>query len=179
MVVGLVFPSLMAGHCKWSKVKHLKGPLDVKRGAVSPRLVEKITLVVCPGGGDRCGASGKADRASYVPPDKARFAVPRTAGTTGGRPLEHTPGAGVRGLAIDEDHFILSTPAHRFRAVVETRRAGGVAPGSPRLTFFVPGVPLAPPFLRPQEAGKDYGNAPQDVHPNFDHAGGATGRLHG
>ena len=42
----------MAGHSKWSKVKHIKGPLDVKRGAAFSKLVKEITVAARRGGGD-------------------------------------------------------------------------------------------------------------------------------
>lgn len=34
----------MAGHSKWSKVKHIKGPLDRKRGQLFPELAKEITM---------------------------------------------------------------------------------------------------------------------------------------
>ena len=45
----------MAGHSKWSKVKHIKGPLDVKRGQAFSKLVKEITVAARIGGGDLSG----------------------------------------------------------------------------------------------------------------------------
>ena len=45
----------MAGHSKWSKVKRIKGPLDVKRGAAFSKLVKEITVAARMGGGDLSG----------------------------------------------------------------------------------------------------------------------------
>ena len=45
----------MAGHSKWSKVKHIKGPLDVKRGQAFSKLVKEITVAARMGGGDLSG----------------------------------------------------------------------------------------------------------------------------
>jgi YebC/PmpR family DNA-binding regulatory protein len=45
----------MAGHSKWSKVKHIKGPLDVKRGQAFSKLVKEITVAARIGGGDLGG----------------------------------------------------------------------------------------------------------------------------
>lgn len=45
----------MAGHSKWSKVKRIKGPLDVKRGAMFSKLVKEITIAARMGGGDPAG----------------------------------------------------------------------------------------------------------------------------
>ncbi len=40
----------MAGHSKWSKVKRIKGPLDVKRGVAFSKLVKEITVAARIGG---------------------------------------------------------------------------------------------------------------------------------
>jgi transcriptional/translational regulatory protein YebC/TACO1 len=41
----------MAGHSKWSKVKHIKGPLDQKRGQLFSKLAKEITVASRMGGG--------------------------------------------------------------------------------------------------------------------------------
>ena len=41
----------MAGYSKWSKVKHIQGSFEAKRGAASGKLVDKITDAACLGGG--------------------------------------------------------------------------------------------------------------------------------
>ena len=45
----------MAGHSKWSKVKHIKGPLDQKRGQLFSKLAQEITDTAKMGGSDRAG----------------------------------------------------------------------------------------------------------------------------
>ncbi len=40
----------MAGHSKWSKVKHIKGPLDQKRGQLLPKLAKEISVAARLGG---------------------------------------------------------------------------------------------------------------------------------
>lgn len=42
----------MAGHNKWSKVKHVKGPADAKRGKIFSKLSREITVAAKEGGGD-------------------------------------------------------------------------------------------------------------------------------
>ena len=42
----------MAGHNKWSKIKRLKGALDVKRGKLFSRLSKEITVAARLGGGN-------------------------------------------------------------------------------------------------------------------------------
>ena len=41
----------MVGHSKWSKVKHIKGPRDVKSGAAFRKLVKEITVAAPMRGG--------------------------------------------------------------------------------------------------------------------------------
>lgn len=45
----------MAGHSKWSKVKHIKGPLDQKRGQLFSKLAKEISVAAKMGGGDPAG----------------------------------------------------------------------------------------------------------------------------
>jgi transcriptional/translational regulatory protein YebC/TACO1 len=45
----------MAGHSKWSKVQHIKGPLDQKRGQLFSKLAAEITVAAKMGGGDLGG----------------------------------------------------------------------------------------------------------------------------
>ena len=42
----------MAGHNKWSKVKHVKGALDAKRGKIFSKLSRELTVAAKLGGGD-------------------------------------------------------------------------------------------------------------------------------
>ena len=45
----------MVGYSKWSKVKHIKGSLEVKSGAAFRKLVKEITVAARIGGGDSSG----------------------------------------------------------------------------------------------------------------------------
>ena len=45
----------MAGHSKWSKVKRIKGAIDVKRGKLFSKLSKEITVAARMGGGDSSG----------------------------------------------------------------------------------------------------------------------------
>ena len=42
----------MAGHNKWSKVKHIKGAADAKRSKIFSKLAKEITIAARDGGGD-------------------------------------------------------------------------------------------------------------------------------
>ncbi len=83
----------MAGHSKWSKVKHIKGPLDVKRGAMFSRLVKEITLAARLGGGDpggniRLRAAIEAAKAGNMPKENIERAVKKGTGEVEGGHLE-------------------------------------------------------------------------------------------
>lgn len=83
----------MAGHSKWSKVKHIKGPLDAKRGAMFSRLVKEITLAARLGGGDpggniRLRAAVDAARAGNMPKDNIERAIKKGTGELEGGHLE-------------------------------------------------------------------------------------------
>ena len=62
----------MAGHSKWSKVKRIKGVIDVKRGKLFSELSKEIIVAARIGGGDPSGnprlrAAVLATRAQGMP----------------------------------------------------------------------------------------------------------------
>lgn len=78
----------MAGHSKWSKVKHIKGPLDQKRGQLFSKLAKEITVAAKMGGGDpggnpRLRSSILAARAQSMPNDNIERAIKRGTGEGG------------------------------------------------------------------------------------------------
>jgi len=75
----------MAGHSKWSKVKHIKGPLDQKRGQLFSKLAKEITVAARMGGGDpggnpRLRSAILAARAQSMPNDNIDRAIKRGIG---------------------------------------------------------------------------------------------------
>ena len=86
----------MAGHSKWSKVKHIRGPLDVKRGAAVSKLVKEITVASRMGGGDY--VSGKPRlrslvamaRAANMPKENVERAIKKGTGELEGAHHEET-----------------------------------------------------------------------------------------
>jgi len=75
----------MAGHSKWSKVKHIKGPLDQKRGQLFSKLAKEITVAARMGGGDPAGnprlrSAILSARAQSMPNDNIARAVQRGTG---------------------------------------------------------------------------------------------------
>jgi YebC/PmpR family DNA-binding regulatory protein len=87
-----VHKQVMAGHSKWSKVKRLKGALDVKRGALFSKLAKEITIAAKMGGGDpggnvRLRSAILSARAQSMPNDNVERAIKR--GTGEGADAQH------------------------------------------------------------------------------------------
>jgi YebC/PmpR family DNA-binding regulatory protein len=86
----------MAGHSKWSKVKHIKGVVDVKRGKIFSKLSREIIVAAKAGGGDpklnaRLRTAIDAARAQNMPNDTIDRAVKKGTGELGGEaPAEIT-----------------------------------------------------------------------------------------
>lgn len=75
----------MAGHSKWSKVKRLKGALDVKRGKLFSKLSKEIVVAAKMGGGNpslnpRLRAAVMAARAQSMPNDNIDRAIKKGSG---------------------------------------------------------------------------------------------------
>jgi len=75
----------MAGHNKWSKIKRLKGALDVKRGKIFSRLSKEITVATRLGGGNpafnpRLRAAIFTARTESMPNDNIDRAIKKSAG---------------------------------------------------------------------------------------------------
>lgn len=97
----------MAGHSKWSKVKHIKGPLDQKRGQLFSKLSKEIALAAKLGGGDpggniRLRAAIQAARDQNMPNDNIDRAIKRGTGELGGAAMEEIvyEGYGPGGVAL-------------------------------------------------------------------------------
>jgi len=75
----------MAGHSKWSKVKHIKAVVDVRRGKLFSKLAKEISVAARLGGGDpggnpRLKAAIGAARAQSMPSDNIDRAIKRGTG---------------------------------------------------------------------------------------------------
>src|SRR6478735_262035 len=75
----------MAGHSKWSKVKHIKGPLDAKRAKIFAKLGKEITIAAKIAGGDpgmnpRLRMVLLKCRAANMPNDNIERAIKRGTG---------------------------------------------------------------------------------------------------
>ena len=75
----------MAGHSKWSNIKHRKGAQDAKRGKVFTKLIKEITISSRIGGGDlssnpRLRKAVFKAKASNLPLDKIDRAIKKGTG---------------------------------------------------------------------------------------------------
>lgn len=83
----------MAGHSKWSKVKHIKAVVDVKRGKVFSKLSKEITVAAKAGGGDqamnpRLRSAVLTARAQNMPNDNIERAIKKGTGELEGGTIE-------------------------------------------------------------------------------------------
>jgi len=116
----------MAGHNKWSSIKHKKAAADAKRGKIFTRYIREITVAARTGGGDpeanpRLRAAIAAAKSVNMPKDNIERAIAR--GTGGGEAANieevRYEGYGQGGVAIIVDCMT----DNRNRTVSEVRAA--------------------------------------------------------
>ncbi|RME71883.1 MAG: YebC/PmpR family DNA-binding transcriptional regulator [Verrucomicrobia bacterium] len=97
----------MAGHNKWSKVKHIKAVADAKKGKIFSRLAKEITLAARSGGGDpdmnpRLRTILLKAREANMPSDNVERAIKKGTGELEGMTIEEITyeGYGPGGIAM-------------------------------------------------------------------------------
>ncbi len=97
----------MAGHNKWSKVKHIKAREDAKKGKVFSKLSKEISIAARDGGGDpsmnpRLRTAVDAAKQVSMPKDNIERAIKKGTGELGGSALEEVTyeGFGPQGIAM-------------------------------------------------------------------------------
>ena len=145
----------MAGHNKWSKIKRLKGALDVKRGKLFSRLSKEITVAARLGGGNadfnpRLRAAVQAARTQSMPNDNIDRAIRKGIGEPGVQAVEeivyegYAPG-GVA-LIIETATDNKNRTAADLRLIFSKNHGNLGGPGSVSYMFHRKGqitVPLA------------------------------------
>ena len=122
----------MAGHSKWSNIKHRKAGQDAKRAKVFTKIIRELTVAARDGGGnvdDNPGLRTIVDKAkaAQMPKDTMERAIARGAGDQEGIQLTQLTyeGYGPGGVAI----LVETMSDNRNRTVAEVRhvftRAGG------------------------------------------------------
>jgi YebC/PmpR family DNA-binding regulatory protein len=97
----------MSGHSKWATIKHKKGALDAKRGAIFTKIIKEITVAARNGGGNQESnprlrtALAKA-RENNMPADNVERAIKKGTGELPGVSYEEVAyeGYGPAGVAI-------------------------------------------------------------------------------
>ena len=97
----------MAGHSKWSNIKHRKGAQDLKRSKVFTKLIKEITIAAKIGGGDidsnpRLRKAVNDSKANNMPNDKIDRAIKKGIGALEGLSYKEIvyEGYGPNGVAI-------------------------------------------------------------------------------
>jgi YebC/PmpR family DNA-binding regulatory protein len=105
----------MAGHNKWSKVKHIKARVDAKRGKVFSRLARDIAVAARDGGGDpdlnpRLRQSIDSAKSQSVPKENIERAIKKGTGELGGEAIQeltyegYTPGGAALIVEVASDN---------------------------------------------------------------------------
>ncbi|RMH60811.1 MAG: YebC/PmpR family DNA-binding transcriptional regulator [Zetaproteobacteria bacterium] len=123
----------MAGHNKWSSIKHKKAAVDAKRGKIFTRYIREITVAARTGGGDpeanpRLRAAIAAAKSVNMPKDNIERAIARGTGGGDAANIEEVryEGYGQGGVAILVDCMT----DNRNRTVSEVRAAFNKGGGS-------------------------------------------------
>ena len=116
----------MAGHSKWSNIKHRKGAQDAKRGKANTRLIREVMVAAKAGGGDRSTnpqlrlAVERASKAN-VTKDSIERAILKATGQLQGEEMFEMSyeGYGPAGVAV----WVHCMTDNKNRTVAEVRHA--------------------------------------------------------
>ena len=116
----------MAGHSKWSNIKHRKGAQDQKRGKIFTKLIREITISSRLGGGDlesnpRLRKAVNNAKSNNMPSEKIDRAIKKGTGVLEGVSYEEIiyEGYGPNGVAIIAEVIT----DNKNRSVAELRHA--------------------------------------------------------
>lgn len=116
----------MAGHSKWSNIKHRKAAQDAKRGKVFTKLIRELTVASREGGPDpadnpRLRTAVDKALSSNMPKDTIQRAIDRGAGNADDAAMEQCvyEGYGPEGVAV----MVECLTDNRNRTVSEVRHA--------------------------------------------------------
>ncbi len=134
----------MAGHNKWSKVKHIKARVDAIKGRVFSKCAHEIALAARAGGVDPAGNARlrtaiDGAKAVSMPKDNIERAIRKGIGELGGEAIQEVTyeAYGPSGIAfiIEMATDNLNRSAQDFRTIL-TKNGGSVAtPGSVTYQF--------------------------------------------
>lgn len=134
----------MAGHNKWSKVKHIKARVDVIRGKVFSKCAHEIAIAARDGGGDptmnaRLRAAIDNAKAVSMPKDNIERAIKKGTGELGGEAIQEVSyeGYGPAGAAfiVEAATDNLNRTAADVRSVFSKAGGSVATPGSVAYQF--------------------------------------------
>lgn len=134
----------MAGHNKWSKVKHIKARVDVIRGKVFSKCAHEIAIAARDGGGDptmnaRLRAAIDNAKAVSMPKDNIERAIKKGTGELGGEAIQEVTyeGYGSEGAAyiVEASTDNLNRTAADIRSIFSKAGGSVATPGSVSYQF--------------------------------------------
>lgn len=134
----------MAGHNKWSKVKHIKARVDARKGKMFSRFSQEISIAARDGGGDpdlnpRLRTAIEGAKGQSMPKENIERAIKKGTGELGGEAIEEITyeGYGPGGIALIVE--VMTDNTNRSAAKVReifTKNGGRTAtPGSVSYQF--------------------------------------------
>ena len=134
----------MAGHNKWSKVKHIKAREDAKKGKIFSKFAHEISIAARDGGGDpdlnpRLRTAIDGAKAQSMPKENIERAIKKGTGALGGEAIQEVTyeGYGPGGIALLVEVATDNTnrSAAELRSIF-TKNGGSIAtPGSVAYQF--------------------------------------------
>lgn len=117
----------MAGHSKWSKVKHIKGVVDVKRGQLFSKLSREISIAAREGGKDpdlnpRLRQAIAASKAQNMPNENIERAIKKGAGELEGVAYEEICYEGYAPGGLGIAMIVETATDNKNRTAAEIRR---------------------------------------------------------
>lgn len=123
----------MAGHSKWSNIKHRKAAQDARRGKIFTKLIRELTVAAREGGPDpadnpRLRTAMDKALSNNMPKDTIQRAIDRGAGNADEDAMEQCvyEGYGPEGVAV----MVECLTDNRNRTVSEVRHAFGKSGGN-------------------------------------------------
>jgi YebC/PmpR family DNA-binding regulatory protein len=143
----------MAGHNKWSKVKHIKAKVDAVKGRVFSKCAHEIALAARAGGGDpaanaRLRTAIDNAKAVSMPRENIERAIKKGTGELGGAAIQEVTyeGYGPAGTAflIEIATDNLNRSAQDIRTIFSKNQGAAATPGSVAYQFSRKGEMVLP-----------------------------------
>jgi YebC/PmpR family DNA-binding regulatory protein len=134
----------MAGHNKWSKVKHIKARVDARKGKVFGRFAQEISIAARDGGGDpnlnpRLRTAIDGAKSQSMPKENIERAIKKGTGELGGDAIQEVTyeGYGPGGIALIVEVSTDNTnrSASKVREIFSKNGGSSATPGSVTYQF--------------------------------------------